>query len=263
MLPRAVRASRESAVDVGAGRPPSAAPWSAARRRVCPDCPRSASARPPPAAPPGRAPRPGRDPPAPGPTPRSTGRFPRGRRRSARRWSQSGGLLSLRLAPIDHRPDLDQPTRRPSLRHLDGLIQVSHGDLGVAADRLLAFDEGTVGYHRLTVVELDRCRGALGLDLVAAGDLAPVFFKPLVDRGIGRLPLGLRHRFPLLCALFGLAEQQYVFHRVRSSLMVRGPRRFVQYDERAGLGIDSCYAVRRWQSPLGTGTASLSPSPIP
>src|SRR5213079_481223 len=112
----------------------------------------------PPAAPPGRAPRPGRNPPAPGPTPRSAGRFPRGRRRSARRWSQSGGLLSLRLASIDHRPDLDQPTRR----QLDGLIQVSHGDLGVAADRLLAFDEGTVGYHRFAVVELDRGRGALG-----------------------------------------------------------------------------------------------------
>src|SRR5437899_6524956 len=222
MLPRAVRASRESAPGVGTGPRPSAALWSAARRRACPGCPLSASARPPRAAPPGPAPRPGRNRPAPGPTPRSTGRFPRGRRRSARRRSRTRALLSLRLASIDHRTDLDQPTRRPSLRHLDCLVKVGYGDLGIAADRLLAFDEGSVGDHGFAVVELDGGRRPLRLEFVAAGDLAPVFLKPLVERGIGGLPLGLRHRFPLLCPLLRLAEQQYVFHRVRSSLM--GPR---------------------------------------
>src|SRR3989442_3858354 len=239
MLPRAMRASRDTAPDAETGRRPSAGLWSAARRRACPECHPSASARPPRAAPPGPAPRRGRNHPRPGPTPRSTGLFPRETQRSARRRSRTGCLLSLRFAPIDHRADLDQPTGRPSLRHLDGLVRVCQGTLGIAADRFLAFDEGTVGDHGLTVIELDGGRGALRLELVAAGDLAPVFFEPLVDRGVGRLPLGLRHRFPLLCPLLGLAEQQYVFHRVRSSLMVRGTRRFVQYDERATPRIDS------------------------
>src|SRR3989442_3966068 len=239
MLLRAVRASRESAPDGETGRRPSAVLWSATRRRACPESRLSASARPPRAAPPGRAPRPGRNHPAPGPTPRSTDRFPRETQRSARRRSRTGGPLSLRLASIDHRADLDQPTRWPSLRHLDRLVKVCHGDLGLAADRILAFHQGAVGHDRLAIVELDRGRRPLRLELVATRDLAPVFFEPLVDRGIGGLPLGIRHQFPLLCPLLGLAEQQYVFHRVRSSLMVRGTRRFVQYDERASPRIDS------------------------
>src|ERR1700732_3902135 len=87
--------------------------------------------------------------------------------------------LSLRLAPIDHRTDFDEPSGRPFLRHLDRLVQVSDIDLGIAADYFLAFDEGAVRDDRLAVVELDGGRCPLWLELVPSGDLAPVFAEPL------------------------------------------------------------------------------------
>jgi len=129
----------------------------------------------------------------------------------------------MRLAPIDHRADFDQPSGRPALRHLDRFVQVGDGDFRITADRLLALDERAVGDHRFAVVELDRGGGALRLKLVPARDLACIFAEPLIDRGVGRLLLSLWHRFPLLGAVLRLPEQQYVFHR---AFLLEIPRQF-------------------------------------
>src|SRR5260370_22844061 len=213
MLLAARRACRGSEPDAATGRWPCAAPSSTTTRRVSRECLPEASARSPRAVPPAPALAPGRSLPACGPTPRSTGRSPLGRRRSARRRSRSGFRLPLRLASIDDRTDLHQAAGRPPLRHLDGLIQVGDVDFGIAPDRLLALDKGAVRHHRFSVVELDSRRGAVWLELVSARYIAPISLKPLVDRGIGRLLLGLGHRAPLLRPLLGVSEQQYVFHR--------------------------------------------------
>src|SRR5712692_4595892 len=131
--------------------------------------------------------------------------------------------VSVRPSSFHSRPHFDGPSR-PSLGHLEGLVEVCDLDDGEATDDLLRLDERTVGDDRPAVLESNRGGGRRAFKLLAAKDLArsAVLIEPFLGCLDPGLQVLLRQVLEPLLVFHRPDEQQHVFHSTPPALTTNG-----------------------------------------